>query len=227
MGQHHRRHRTHAARNSANTVYGLTLPLITNADGTKFGKTVAGAIWLDPKRTSVYRFYQFWINTDDRDVIRYLKYLHVPVAGRNRRAGKAAHRKSRRARRAQGAGQSRDGFDPRRRTPRRKPSAPAKFFSAANLDGISETTFNDIVGEVPTKEIEKAKLDGAGIAARGIARPRRPVPVQRPGAQRHRRRRREPQQRPRSQRHPRRDRRTICSSANTSCCAKGRRITSS
>ncbi|MGN6641988.1 MAG: tyrosine--tRNA ligase, partial [Verrucomicrobiota bacterium] len=57
------------------TVYGLTLPLITNADGSKFGKSVSGAIWLDAKRTSVYRFYQFWINTDDRDVIRYLKYF--------------------------------------------------------------------------------------------------------------------------------------------------------
>src|SRR6266567_8967104 len=57
------------------TVFGLTLPLITNADGSKFGKTEAGAIWLDPKRTSVYRFYQFWINTDDRDVIRYLKFF--------------------------------------------------------------------------------------------------------------------------------------------------------
>ena len=56
-------------------VYGLTLPLITNADGSKFGKTVAGAIWLDAKRTSVYKFYQFWINTDDRDVIRYLKFF--------------------------------------------------------------------------------------------------------------------------------------------------------
>src|SRR5450432_2191952 len=56
-------------------VFGLTLPLITNADGTKFGKTEAGAIWLDAKRTSVYRFYQFWINTDDRDVIRYLKFF--------------------------------------------------------------------------------------------------------------------------------------------------------
>ena len=57
------------------TVYGLTLPLITNADGSKFGKTEAGAIWLDPKRTSVEDFYQFWIRTDDRDVIRYLKYF--------------------------------------------------------------------------------------------------------------------------------------------------------
>src|SRR2546423_2335661 len=57
------------------TVYGLTLPLITNADGTKFGKTVAGAIWLDPARTSSYKFYQYWIGADDRDVIRYLKFF--------------------------------------------------------------------------------------------------------------------------------------------------------
>src|SRR6202012_4934813 len=56
-------------------VFGLTLPLITNADGSKFGKTVAGAIWLDPKKTSVYKFYQFWINTDDRDAVRYLKFF--------------------------------------------------------------------------------------------------------------------------------------------------------
>jgi tyrosyl-tRNA synthetase len=56
-------------------VFGLTLPLITNADGTKFGKTEAGAIWLDPKKTLEHDFYHFWINTDDRDVIRYLKYF--------------------------------------------------------------------------------------------------------------------------------------------------------
>jgi tyrosyl-tRNA synthetase len=57
------------------TVYGLTLPLITNADGSKFGKTVAGAVWLDKNRTKEEDFYQFWIRTDDRDVIRYLKYF--------------------------------------------------------------------------------------------------------------------------------------------------------
>src|SRR5262249_8162143 len=56
-------------------VFGLTQPLIMNSDGTKFGKTVAGAIWLDPKKTSVYKFYQYWINTDDRDVIRYLNFF--------------------------------------------------------------------------------------------------------------------------------------------------------
>src|SRR5881409_3797190 len=59
-----------ARKKLGRTVYGLTLPLITKADGTKFGKTEAGTIWLDDKRTSVYKFYQFWIRTDDRDVIR-------------------------------------------------------------------------------------------------------------------------------------------------------------
>lgn len=53
--------------------YGLTFPLLTTATGDKFGKTEAGAVWLDPKRTSPYQMYQFWINTADEDVVRFLK----------------------------------------------------------------------------------------------------------------------------------------------------------
>jgi tyrosyl-tRNA synthetase len=53
--------------------YGLVFPLVTNTSGGKFGKSEAGNVWLDPKKTSAYQFYQFWINTDDRDVERYLK----------------------------------------------------------------------------------------------------------------------------------------------------------
>ncbi|MDQ4089909.1 MAG: tyrosine--tRNA ligase [Actinomycetota bacterium] len=53
--------------------YGLTWPLVTKADGTKFGKSEAGNVWLDPVRTSPYEFFQFWMNTDDRDVVRYLR----------------------------------------------------------------------------------------------------------------------------------------------------------
>lgn len=56
-------------------VFGLTVPLITKADGTKFGKTESGAIWLDAKKTSPYKFYQFWINTADADVYRFLKFF--------------------------------------------------------------------------------------------------------------------------------------------------------
>jgi tyrosyl-tRNA synthetase len=144
------------------TVYGLTLPLITNADGTKFGKTEAGAIWLDPKRTSVYKFYQFWINTDDRDVIRYLKYftflsreeIETLEKKHNENPGaREAHRALARA-----ATDLIHG-----------PAATAEALRASEilfggeLKGIAESTFNDIVGEVPTKEIEKSKLDGAGI----------------------------------------------------------------
>jgi tyrosyl-tRNA synthetase len=56
-------------------VFGLVLPLVTTAAGTKFGKTETGTIWLDPGRTSPYQFYQFWLNVEDRDAIRYLKYF--------------------------------------------------------------------------------------------------------------------------------------------------------
>ncbi|QCJ43753.1 tyrosine--tRNA ligase [Bacillus sp. S3] len=55
--------------------FGLTIPLVTKADGTKFGKTEGGAVWLDPEKTTPYEFYQFWINTADADVVKYLKFF--------------------------------------------------------------------------------------------------------------------------------------------------------
>jgi len=62
-------------RNLGAKAYGLTTPLLTKADGTKFGKSTEGNIWLDPNLTSPYRFYQFWINADDRDLPRYMRYF--------------------------------------------------------------------------------------------------------------------------------------------------------
>lgn len=62
-------------------VYGLTLPLVVKSDGTKFGKTESGTIWLDAKRTSPYAFYQFWLNTADADVYKFMRYFtFLPVA---------------------------------------------------------------------------------------------------------------------------------------------------
>ena len=55
--------------------FGMTIPLMLKADGTKFGKSAGGAIWLDPEKTSPFEFYQFWLNQDDRDVVKYLKYF--------------------------------------------------------------------------------------------------------------------------------------------------------
>ncbi len=61
-------------------VFGLTQPLLLTSSGTKFGKTEAGAVWLDPEKTSPYKFYQFWFNTDDRDVEKLLKlYTFIPI----------------------------------------------------------------------------------------------------------------------------------------------------
>jgi tyrosyl-tRNA synthetase len=143
-------------------VFGLTLPIITNADGTKFGKTEAGAIWLDPKRTSVYRFYQFWINTDDRDVIRYLKFFtfltQEEIAALEKQhaenpGARAAHKALAKAATDLIHGESAT----------QEAIRASEILFGGELKGISEGTFNDIVGEVPTKEIEKSKLDGTGI----------------------------------------------------------------
>ncbi|MCA2217634.1 tyrosine--tRNA ligase [Jidongwangia harbinensis] len=62
-------------RRGAGPVHAFTTPLVLKADGTKFGKSEGGATWLDPAMTSPYAFYQFWVNADDRDVTRYLRYF--------------------------------------------------------------------------------------------------------------------------------------------------------
>jgi len=141
------------------TVHGLTLPLITKSDGTKFGKTESGTVWLDAARTSVYRFYQFWIQTDDRDAIRYLKYFtflsqeeikslekqHTENPG-----ARAAHRAL-----AKSVTELVHGAHATAEAMR-----ASEILFGGELSGVSESTFNEIVGEVPTKEIPKANLDG-------------------------------------------------------------------
>ncbi len=142
--------------------FGLTLPLITNADGSKFGKTEAGAVWLDAKRTSVYKFYQFWINTDDRDVIRNLKYFTLLSQEEIEALEKkhAADPGPRQAHRAL-AKTVTDLIHGSSATAEAVRASEILF--GGDLKGIAEGTFNEIVGEVPTKEIEKSKLAGAGL----------------------------------------------------------------
>lgn len=65
----------HKLEGNDKKAFGLTIPLMLKSDGTKFGKSAGGAVWLDPKKTSPFEFYQFWLNQDDRDVIKYLKYF--------------------------------------------------------------------------------------------------------------------------------------------------------
>src|SRR5581483_5397835 len=141
-------------------VFGLTLPLITNADGSKFGKTVAGAVWLDPQKTSVYRFYQFWIRVDDRMVIQYLKYFtfldHGEIAALEKQHNENP-----------GAREAHKALAKAMTDLIHGPAATAEAIRASEilfgggLEGISETTFSDIAGEVPSKEIEKNKVEAA------------------------------------------------------------------
>jgi tyrosyl-tRNA synthetase len=149
-------------RKLGKTVYGLTLPLITNADGSKFGKTEAGAVWLDSKRTSVYRFYQFWINTDDRDVIRYLKFFtFLSLAEITSLESQHAQNPGARVAHKALARSVTDLIHGASAT--QEAMRASEILFGGQLDGIAESTFSEIVGEVPTKEIEKARLDGAGL----------------------------------------------------------------
>ena len=144
------------------TVFGLTLPLITNADGSKFGKSVSGAIWLDPKRTSVYRFYQFWINTDDRDVIRYLKYFtFLPREEIERLETKHEENPGARWAHKALANEITNLIHGEQAMVQAQVSSDVLF--GGSVEKITENDFADIVGEVPTRDIERAKFDGAGI----------------------------------------------------------------
>lgn len=139
-------------------VFGLTLPLITNADGSKFGKTVAGAVWLDPKKTSVYRFYQFWIRTDDRDVIKMLKYFtFLPREEIEALEKQHAEKPEARVAHKALAKTVTDLIHGERAT--QEAMRASEILFGGELAGISEETFNDIVGEVPTKTMERAKIE--------------------------------------------------------------------
>jgi tyrosyl-tRNA synthetase len=143
-------------------VWGLTFPLLTRSDGMKYGKTAAGAIWLDPGRTSPYRFYQFLVQTDDADVINLLKVLtflpaeEILALGHEMKADPGARAAQRRlagelTTLVHGANACEDAM-----------RASAILFGG-DLDGITETLFEDVIGEVPTRELEKQRFDGPGF----------------------------------------------------------------
>ena len=142
--------------------YGLTLPLITNADGTKFGKTESGAVWLDVDRTSIYQFYQFWVRVDDRDVIRYLKYftflpqVEIEQLAKQHEAepqARIAHKTL-----AQEVTRLVHG-----ETATTEAIRACEILFGGGLDGITEATFCEIAREVPTCELAIDRFSGEGI----------------------------------------------------------------
>ncbi len=142
-------------------VWGLVFPLLTKSDGSKYGKTAAGTVWLDPKKTSPYRFYQFFVNADDADVIKLLKTL--TFLSREEIAALEAEMKGNPGARAAQKSLAREMT-----TLVHGASAVTAALKATeilfggSLDGIGETIFDDVVGEVPTKDLEQGKLEGSG-----------------------------------------------------------------
>jgi tyrosyl-tRNA synthetase len=142
-------------------VFGLTLPLITNADGSKFGKSVAGAIWLDAQKTSVYRFYQFWVRVDDRDVIKFLKYFTfltkeeietLEKDHQERPESRIAHKALARAVTVMIHGESAT----------QEAIKASEILFGGELSGITEGTFRELAAEIPAKFLPAARFEGAG-----------------------------------------------------------------
>ena len=140
----------------------LVYPLITKADGTKFGKTESGSVWLAPHRTSPYRFYQFWLNTDDRDVINYLKYFTWLVEAdiRELEAAVAQKPEQREAQRRLAREMTRMLHD---ETALQKAEQATQVLFGGEIAGLSAAEVADIFADVPSGEVPVTKLQGEGL----------------------------------------------------------------
>ena len=150
-------------RKTGATVCGLTWPLLTKSDGTKFGKTEGGAIWLSPEKTSVYRFYQFLVQVEDAQVIQLLKYFtFLPLEDIGALAAQHA-------------------ATPERRDAHRKLALElttlvhgeqaaqdairaSEILFGGSLEGITEKQFGEVIAEVPNSDQPRASLGQAAAA---------------------------------------------------------------
>ncbi len=143
--------------------YGLVLPLITTASGVKFGKTEAGTIWLDPTLTSPYKFYQFWFNTDDRDVIRYLKFFTFLPQERIEELKQkvASSPEEREAQRTLAREVTRMVHG---ETALARAERASRILFGEEIKEVSAQEVSEIFGDVPSTEVRKDELAGEGIS---------------------------------------------------------------
>jgi tyrosyl-tRNA synthetase len=144
-------------------VNAMVFPLITQADGSKFGKTAAGTnAWLDPKRTSPYRFYQFWLNTDDADVINYMQYFtwltRDEIAEYQHLVDERPEQREAQRRLAQDLTRMIHG-----ETAVSKSEQAAKVLFGGDLDGLDASDIQDIFADVPSSALPKSAFEGDGF----------------------------------------------------------------
>jgi tyrosyl-tRNA synthetase len=150
-------------RTRGRQVHGIVQPLLTNASGTKFGKTEGGAVWLDPARTSPFRFFQFWLNADDRDVERYLKtFTFLPLDEiASVLADHARDPAARAAQRRLAAEVTRmvHGADGLARAER----ATGVLFGSVAAQELPAAELLDVFSDVPSTDVPRTRLEGEGM----------------------------------------------------------------
>ncbi len=145
--------------------YAMTCPLITKADGTKFGKTAGGNIWLDAERTSPYRFYQYWLNTSDEDAAKYIKIFTFlgkeEIENLIAEHQEAPHQRALQKRLAEEVTISTHGVENYENAVKASEILFGKS-TAANLKALNEKTFLDVFDGVPQAEVSRGEIE-AGL----------------------------------------------------------------
>jgi tyrosyl-tRNA synthetase len=151
----------------AKQAHGLVMPLLLTSSGTKFGKTESGTVWLDAARTSPFRFYQFWLNADDKDVVSYLKYFTVRTQAEIKELEQAVHdhpeRRDAQRQLARDVTEFVHGADQLKRAERAAEVLFGGSLAAASVEDIL-TVFDD----VPSITVTASSLN-AGIGAAELA----------------------------------------------------------
>jgi len=149
-------------RMDAGKAYGIVFPLVTNPSGTKFGKTEAGNVWLDAELTSPFRFYQYWINADDADVVRYLRFFSL-----RSREEVAALEEAVRTEPETRAAQRALAEEVTRRAHGETGLARAKkatdVLFGGDLEGLAAAEVADVLSDVPSSTLPRASLEGEGV----------------------------------------------------------------
>lgn len=148
-------------RMEGDRAFGVTYPLVTNSSGAKFGKSETGNVWLDPALTSPFRFYQYWINVEDADAVRYLKFFSLldldEIAGLADALEKEPHRR---------AAQRALAEDVTRRLHGQTGLAAAeratKALFGGGIEGLSADEIADVFADVPSSELVREDLQGGG-----------------------------------------------------------------
>jgi len=150
-------------KSQAQKAYGLVYPLITKADGSKFGKTADGAVWLSPEKTSPYRFYQYWYNADDAEVINFLRYFtwlnKGEIAELEAMLLENPHRRDAQKKLAQVMTQMIHG-----ETAVSKAETASRVLFGGAMDGLDANDIADIFADVPSSDVPRHQFADGGLS---------------------------------------------------------------